>query len=167
MSTLRISCFGILLKHHLLRHHANEVAPRRRLRPEIEEALACLPVNFEVRTSTQLPARDHLHGEERLTLGIDLSQADGMTLHVQGLLSRNGPGQAHSLLPFSLRFSTDGQAPPSAAQLQAALLRLRAADLPIAAHSESRIGLFQPRYARRPGGSQALRTPDASLHEAA
>lgn len=143
MSALRISCLGILLKHHLLRHHGEEIAPRGRLRPEINAALAAFPPLFELAEAGELPSRIDSCGEERLTLRLDLGGAS-LTLH--GLLARRGTGDLPALLPYSMRL--DSREQNQAAALPAGIIRdalvtLSGGKVRFMLESESRIGLFQ------------------------
>lgn len=144
MSALRISCLGILLKHHLLRHHGEEIAPRGRLRPEINAALAAFPPWFELAEAGELPSRIDSCGEERLTLRLDLGGAS-LTLH--GLLARRGTGDLPALLPYSMRLDSREQnhaAALPAGIIRDALVTLSGGKVRFMLESESRIGLFQP-----------------------
>lgn len=142
MPALRISCFGILLKLHLLRHHGEEVAPRGRLRPEISTVLAAFPPVFDLINVGELPSHTGSCVEQRLTLRLELKGAE---LIVYGLLARRGADDPPSLLPCSMRFnSQEHQVTLPASIIRDSLSALSSGKVRVKLESESRVGLFQP-----------------------
>lgn len=167
MIHLRISCFGILLKHHLLRHHADELAPRGRLRPVVEEALSGLSAEFGVPLPgvSLLPEETALCGEERrLTLHLDLRRdalstaaVAAASVCVQGILARRGVVENPCLMPCSVRL-LPSESPLTTAGVLQVLACLAAGRWHASISMESRVGAFVPhappaahKKARRPG----------------
>lgn len=167
MPTLRISCFGILLKHYLLRHHADEVAPKGKFHPEIERALSAVPADFQVQAD--IPERNEgaTMAEEYLQVHLSLRQADEpfgglLVLAVQGILSRSRRDHgAHTLMPGRLNLAATNGLKLGATQIQQALSLLEQPELSAVVESESRIGIFRVIHQAR--ASQVIRQPRTAV----
>ncbi|WP_133797466.1 hypothetical protein [Prosthecobacter fusiformis] len=153
MSTVRISCFGILLKHHLLRHYEDTVAPKRRMRPDIEMALASLPADFQISAEMPPVMPSSAGGEEQhITLQIDVKSDQGhngpFRLDVQGILARRASTQEVHLMPFGMALVADSCI--TLVQLHQVLRKLGQQTLRATAHRQIRIGSlhFQPQTPR-------------------
>ena len=155
MSTIRISCFGILLKHYLLRHHADAVAPKGRFRPEIDHALLELPADFEIQTFIPAQCQDACLAEECLQVQISLGHqagllADRFLLSIRGILSRGRQDQSvHTLMPGRLHLVAQDELELTAIQIRKALSLLALPQLLVVVENESRIGLFRTMYQPR------------------
>lgn len=155
MHPLRISCFGILLKHHLLRHHADEIALKGRLRPAAETALAGIPADFEVHLPAPLPEVSRSQGEEqRLALHLDfrraaMVEASDLALSVQGILARRGAEGTPCLNPFSIHLLA-AQDPVSRELILHALASLARGEWHASIGTEVRVGLFRPPFMEAP-----------------
>lgn len=149
MHTLSISCFAILLKQHLLRHHADELAPRGRLRPAVEAALRTVPADFEVHPADPLWAGSSSKGQEQrliahLALGKNSTAAAAeLSVCVQGILARRGVVGTPCLMPFSIRLLA-AQGPLTTARVLRALDCLAHGDWHLTLEGEFRVGRFRP-----------------------
>lgn len=167
MSALRISCFGILLKHYLLRHHADVVAPKGRFSPEIERALSEVPVDFQIHADVPERSWDASMTEEYLQVHISLSHPDEpfgrvILLSVQGILSRGRQEPAvNTLMPGRLNLADSTGLHLGAFQMQKALGLLAQPVIPAVVVSESRIGIFQA--TRQPALFKTARPPHAAV----
>lgn len=164
MNTLQISCFGILLKHYLLRHYPDAVAPRGRMRREIDVALAGLPQEFQV--TSEIASSSPLNvgmEEQHVTLQIDLqgdeARAQPLRLNIQGMLVRRGVDQKVHIMPCSIRLLADGTL--TFLQIQQALRRLGEQPLQTSIDQQLRIGSvrFQPLEPSRSPVQANLRQP--------
>lgn len=150
MSSLNISCFGILLKHHLLRHHADAVVRKAKLLPELAHALEEIPADFQIEVNGPVPCRSACQTEEHLHLQLRLGKngewgGEQCLLYLQGILAWNGHELVpHALLPGALMLTTRDARKPDAAQIQKALSMLARAEFEVVMQNESRIGVFRP-----------------------
>lgn len=167
MSALRISCFGILLKHYLLRHHADAVAPKGRFSPAIEHAMSSVPVDFQIHADVPERTWDAAMTEEYLQVHICLRLPDaplGGVIHlsVQGILSRGRQEQAvNTLMPGRLTLADSTGLHLGAFQIQTALGLLAQPVIPAVVVSESRIGIFQAIH--QPTLFKTARQPHAEI----
>lgn len=149
MTSLNISCFGILLKHHLLRHHGESVVRKGRLLPELAQTLAEIPADFQLQVAGPMPCRSTCQTEEYLELKIKLWQGDEFQgeqclLYLKGILVWSGKELIpHALLPATLMLTTRDARMPGASQIQRALGMLARAEYEVVMQSESRIGPFR------------------------
>lgn len=149
-TTLRISCFGILLKQHLLRHHADALAPKGRLRPAVEAALAAVPADFTVSHAGPLPLHSLARGlEQRLCLRLDLGDHStavtvAPSVCVQGILARRGLVEAPCLMPFSIALSAGEGGASTARVLQALECLAQGRWQAFVSSDPPRMALFRP-----------------------
>lgn len=127
---LQVSCFGILLKQHLLRHDAEVVAPRGKLLASVAEALQQVPADFSIPLHAEaLPVLSGFGGgEPHVTLQLLLAPGCGavlplgLGLRLQGILARKRRESCAVLMLFGLRWWLNGGAASDGVKLQRAEL---------------------------------------------